>query len=71
MRSLTSWLDLAGSLLIVVAVAVLLWPWTPAGALGSAGAGLLLLSWIVSRPPRRPRPPRVRRQKKPRKARTP
>lgn len=45
----TSVLDLAGALLLVVALAVLVWPLSVAGALAAAGAALLLLSWLVDR----------------------
>ena len=48
---LTSWLDLAGALLLVAAVAVLVWPASVAGALACAGVGLLALSWLVDRKP--------------------
>ena len=44
---LTSWLDLVGALLLVVALAVLVWPVSVAGALACAGVGLLALSWLV------------------------
>ena len=46
---LTSWLDLAGALLLVAAVAVLVWPWSAAGALAAGGVLLLVLSWLVDR----------------------
>lgn len=46
---LTSWLDLAGALLLVVALAVLLWPMSIAGAIAAAGLALLALSWSVDR----------------------
>lgn len=46
---MTTWLDLAGSLLLIVALAVLVWPLSAAGALASAGAGLLILSWLIDR----------------------
>ena len=46
---LTSWLDLVGALLLVVALAVLVWPLSISGALAAAGAALLLLSWLVDR----------------------
>ena len=48
-RMLTSWLDLAGALLLVVALAVLLWPMSIAGAIAAAGLALLALSWSVDR----------------------
>ena len=44
---LTSWLDLVGALLLVVALAVLVWPWSAAGALAAAGVGVLAVSWLV------------------------
>ena len=44
---LTSWLDLVGALLLVVALAVLVWPWSAAGALAAAGVGVLGVSWLV------------------------
>ncbi len=47
--SLTSLLDLVGSLLLVVALAVLVWPWTPAGAIAAAGLSLLALSLLIDR----------------------
>ena len=46
---LTTALDLIGALLIILAVAVLAWPWSVAGALALAGAGVLLLSWLADR----------------------
>lgn len=46
---LTSWLDLAGALLLVAAVVVLVWPWSAAGALAAGGVLLLVLSWLVDR----------------------
>lgn len=45
----TSLLDLVGLLLVVVAVAVLVWPWTIPGAFAIAGAGLLGISWLIDR----------------------
>lgn len=47
--SLTSVLDLVGSLLLIVALVVLVWPWTVAGALAAGGLALLVLSWIADR----------------------
>ena len=44
---LTSWLDLVGALLLVVALAVLVWPASVAGALACAGVGVLAVSWLV------------------------
>ena len=35
-RTVTTVLDLVGALLLVVAVAVLVWPWSAAGALAAA-----------------------------------
>ena len=43
----TTALDLAGALLLVLAVAVLVWPLSVAGALAAAGGLLLALSWLV------------------------
>lgn len=48
-RMVTSVLDLAGALLLVVALAVLVWPLSVPGALAAAGVALLLLSWLVDR----------------------
>jgi len=45
----TTALDLAGALLLVLAVAVLVWPWSVAGALAAAGGLLLVLSWLVDK----------------------
>ena len=45
----TTVLDLLGALLLVVAVAVLVWPWSAAGALAAGGVLLLVLSWLVDR----------------------
>ncbi|MFD6093659.1 hypothetical protein ACFWGN_16195 [Oerskovia sp. NPDC060338] len=50
--NLTTLLDLLGSLLLVLALAVLLWPISPALALAAVGAGLLALSWLVDGGPR-------------------
>ena len=47
----TTALDLLGALLLVVALAVLVWPASVAGALACAGVGLLALSWLVDRKP--------------------
>nr|WP_297429371.1 hypothetical protein [uncultured Actinotalea sp.] len=44
---LTSLLDLVGALLLVAAVMVLLWAFSPAGALAAGGAGLLVLSLLI------------------------
>ncbi len=46
---LTTVLDLVGALLLIVAVAVLAWPVSAALALGLAGGGVLLLSWLADR----------------------
>ena len=43
----TTVLDLLGALLLVVAWAVLVWPWSAAGALAAGGVLLLVLSWLV------------------------
>lgn len=45
----TTLLDLAGSLLLVTAVVVLVWPASVAAALALGGVGLLALSWLVDR----------------------
>ena len=50
---MTTWLDLAGALLLVVALAVLVWPLSPAGALAASGVGLLLLSWLIDQTKRK------------------
>lgn len=44
---LTTVLDLVGALLLIVAVAVLVWPFSVAGALALAGVGVLALSWLA------------------------
>ena len=46
-RMVTTVLDLLGALLLVVALAVLVWPWLAAGALAAAGVGVLAVSWLV------------------------
>ena len=46
---LTTALDLLGALLLIVAAAVLVWPWSVAGALAVAGAAVLGLSWLADR----------------------
>ncbi|QIK83102.1 hypothetical protein [Sanguibacter sp. HDW7] len=51
--TLTTLLDLAGSLLIVAAIAVALAPVSLALALGAAGTGILALSWVIDKPRRR------------------
>ena len=43
----TSVLDLVGSLLLVVALAVFLWPLTVAGALAASGVAVLVLSVLI------------------------
>ena len=43
----TSVLDLVGSLLLVVALAVFLWPLTVPGALAAAGGAVLVLSVLI------------------------
>jgi hypothetical protein len=45
--NLTTLLDLAGSLLIIAALAVAVAMFTIAGGLGVAGVGLLVLSWLI------------------------
>lgn len=45
--NLTTLLDLAGSLFIIAALAVLVGTFTVAGGLGVAGIGLLVLSWLI------------------------
>jgi hypothetical protein len=47
--SVTTWLDLLGSLLLVLAVGVLIAEWTIPGALAAAGALLIVLSWLIDR----------------------
>ena len=44
---MTTWLDLVGALLLVVALGVLVWPWSAAGALAASGAALLALSYLI------------------------
>lgn len=44
---MTTALDLIGALLIILAVAVFVWPLSTAGALALAGVGVLLVSWIA------------------------
>lgn len=46
---LTTVLDLAGALLLILAVAVLAWPWSVAGSLAAAGVLVLLLSYLIDR----------------------
>ena len=53
--SLTSLLDLAGSLMLVAALMVLVWPWTPAGAIAAGGLALLALSLLIDRRNHHPR----------------
>ena len=45
----TTVLDLLGALLLVVALVVLVWPASVAGALAAGGVGVLLLSWLIDR----------------------
>lgn len=47
--SLTSLLDLCGVLLLILAVAVLVAPFTLPGALALAGGLLLAFSWLLDR----------------------
>ncbi len=47
--NLTSWLDLAGLLLLIVAAALFVAVWTVPGAVAVAGLGLLTGSWIIDR----------------------
>jgi hypothetical protein len=44
-------LDLVGSLAVIAALVVFLWPYTAAGALAAGGAGLLLVSWFTDGAP--------------------
>lgn len=55
LRALTTVLDLAGFLLLVAALAVLVWAWSVPGGLAVSGLGLLAVSWLVDarRRPRR------------------
>jgi hypothetical protein len=53
--NLTDLLDLVGSLLVVVALAVFVAPFSVAGAIGVAGVGLLVLSIVIDRGPTRRR----------------
>lgn len=50
---LTSWLDLAGALLLVVALVVLVWPLSVAAALAVGGLATLALSWAIDRTDRK------------------
>lgn len=52
---MTSLLDLAGSLMLVAALMVLVWPWTPAGAIAAGGLALLALSLLIDRRNHHPR----------------
>ena len=50
MSTLTTWLDLLGSLLLVVCVALLVadvWPWRVSLSVGVAGAGLIVVSAVT------------------------
>ncbi|MBN9374894.1 MAG: hypothetical protein J0I40_05785 [Cellulomonas sp.] len=51
--AITDVLDLLGLLLLVAALAVWAWAWHPAAGLAVAGAGLLLVSVVLSRVERR------------------
>lgn len=46
---LSTVLDLAGSLLLILAVVVLIWAVTIPGALAAGGALVLALSWVTDR----------------------
>ena len=46
---LTSILDLLGSILVIVAIALAVAVYTLPGALASAGVLLLVLSWLIDR----------------------
>lgn len=47
--TLTSWLDLAGILLVVVGAALFVAQWTIPGGVIVGGAGLLVASWVIDR----------------------
>lgn len=47
--NLTSWLDLAGILLLVVGVALAVALWFPPAGVAVAGMGLLIASWLIDR----------------------
>ncbi|WP_411732178.1 hypothetical protein [Paeniglutamicibacter sp.] len=46
---ITTLLDLLGALLVLCAVALFVAQWSIPGALGAAGAGVLVLSWLIDR----------------------
>ncbi len=48
-RAITTVLDLVGLLLIVAAAALVVSFWSIPGAVGSAGAGVLAVSWLIDR----------------------
>lgn len=52
MDVVTTVLELAGLLLLVVSLAVLLWMVHPAAAFAGAGVALLGCSWLIVRPRR-------------------
>ena len=56
MGVVTSILDLCGSLLLVAALMVLLWPLCVPGALAAGGATILILSALIDRLRRKERP---------------
>jgi hypothetical protein len=45
--NLTSWLDLAGMLLLVVGVALAVALWFLPAGVAAAGLGLLIASWLI------------------------
>lgn len=49
MGLLTTVLEVVGLLLVVLAVAVLIWPVSAAAALAAAGVLLVAVSWLVTR----------------------
>ena len=49
MERLTSWLDLIGLLLIIVAAALAVGAFYLPAGVGVSGAGLLLVSWLIDR----------------------
>lgn len=46
---MTSWMDLIGILLVIVAVALAVGVWYLPGGVAAAGLGLLLASWLIDR----------------------
>lgn len=46
--AITTWLEVGGLLLLVAAIAVLVWPVTRAGGLAVGGVGLLAASALIS-----------------------